>query len=108
MCRDLRTRSSDHARQPLLSLQHLGRTGYERLIDTRMELARCLRDCLESSGLVALSGATDTNIVCFRRALDFGVSVRSGLTRHFAKWQIVKLVDGAASFQLKGVLHARV
>jgi glutamate/tyrosine decarboxylase-like PLP-dependent enzyme len=49
----------------LLSMQHLGRMGYARLIDGRMELAQHLRTGLEQIRLLEFSGEMDTNITCF-------------------------------------------
>ena len=50
----------------LLTLQHLGRKAFGDLIGDRIGLAETLRSLLIESGVARLSGATDTNIVCFR------------------------------------------
>jgi glutamate/tyrosine decarboxylase-like PLP-dependent enzyme len=50
----------------LFTLQHLGRKTLGNLIDDRICLAETLRSLLLESGVARLSGAMDTNILCFR------------------------------------------
>lgn len=50
----------------LLTLQHLGRKTVGTLIDDRIDLAETLRSLLLGCGVARLSGAMDTNILCFR------------------------------------------
>lgn len=50
----------------LLSLQHMGRTGFAELVEGRVSLARTLRSMFDDSGLVRFSGEMDTNVLCFR------------------------------------------
>ena len=50
----------------LLSLQHMGRTGFAELVDDRMSLAQTFRSMLDDSGLARFSGEMDTNVQCFR------------------------------------------
>jgi glutamate/tyrosine decarboxylase-like PLP-dependent enzyme len=49
----------------LLSLQHIGRTGFAELVEDRVNLARKLRSMLDDSGLARFSGEMDTNVLRF-------------------------------------------
>lgn len=50
----------------LLTLQHLGSKALGNLIEDRIALGETLRSMLIESNVARLSGAMDTNIVCFR------------------------------------------
>jgi glutamate/tyrosine decarboxylase-like PLP-dependent enzyme len=66
----------------ILSLQHMGRSGFGALVESRLELAERLRGQFENGGQTEFSGEIDTNILCFRPKGEVRDSLVLALQHH--------------------------